>query len=218
MPVRDAHLLDSSVSSSISHSLSWTVAHGTLGAPERNWFPWLTWQGIRAGVRVRVPRLPTPQNQSFESWARAFDEQAGPLNEHTIVIGHSTGVPFLLQLLQRRSTKVAAAFLVSGFAEALPIEQRPEMRPLIQSFVDFPFDGAVLRRLAGRFECFHGADDEIVPLAAGERLARLLKCPLRVIPEGRHLNTEARLFEFPALLEAVQNASEAVRAQASADV
>lgn len=188
---------------SISRFSRWVVAHGTLGAPERNWFPWLTWQGIRAGVQVRVPRLPTPHGQSFESWAQAFDAQAGPIGRDTIVIGHSTGVPFLLQYLQRRRIEVGAAFLVSGFISGLDDERYPELKPLLESFIDFDFDGGALRELCPEFRCFHGDDDEVVPLARGQEVARLLEAPLEVIAGGRHLNTESRLFEFPVLLSAL---------------
>jgi predicted alpha/beta hydrolase family esterase len=185
--------------------LRWIVAHGTLGAPERNWFPWLTWQGIKAGTKVRVPRLPTPTNQSYENWLRAFDEQVGALDDRCVVIGHSTGVPFLLRTLQERQIRVAAGFFVSGFVDELPRNDILEpMRPLIASFVDFGFDGAAVSKLITTTRCFHGDNDDIVPLEWGQRVATAMACPMEIVAGGRHLNTEAGLFEFPALLRAIE--------------
>ena len=192
----------------------WTIAHGTLGAPERNWFPWLTWQGVRAGVRVRVPRLPTPTGQSFDAWAREFDAQAGPIDERTVIIGHSTGVPFFLQYLQRTGRRAGAAFFVSGFAEPIEISAHPEMKPLLKTFVAFDFDFPQIRALLGSAACFHGDDDEIVPLAAGQRVADGLGCPLHVVKGGKHLNTEAGRFEFPELLAQIEFATARLRSDA----
>ena len=178
----------------------WIVAHGTLGAPERNWFPWLAWQGLRNGKTVRVPRLPTPHDQSYDSWNDAFVRQAPALGTHVALIGHSTGVPFLLQHLQRTGQKAGRVVLVSGFVGPLDFSAHPELEPLVRTFVDFPFDWEKLRGLATSYHCFHGDDDDLVPLALGQRVADGLGVPLAVIPGGQHLNTEAKRFEFDEIL------------------
>jgi predicted alpha/beta hydrolase family esterase len=185
--------------------LHWSIAHGTFGAPERNWYPWLTWQGIRHGTVVRVPRLPTPKNQSYATWHAAFEDQAGPIDERSVVIGHSTGVPFLLRYLQESQARIAAAFFVSGFAMELPLVGHEELRPLLKSFVDFDFDGSKIAPLAPVMQCFHGDNDDVVPFAAGLGVAKLLGCPMETIKGGRHLNTEAGIFEFQELLRAIQS-------------
>ena len=182
----------------------WIVAHGTLGRPERNWFPWLTWQGLVEGKSVVVPRLPTPGGQSFESWSNAFDQQIGaPIDNATALIGHSTGVPFLLRYLQRANQKVARVALVSGFAEPLDLSAYPEMQSLLRTFVDEDFNWSHLRTLCAQYICFHGDDDDVVPVEKGAAVARGLKVPLRLISGGKHLNTEAKRFDFVELRDAL---------------
>jgi hypothetical protein len=173
------------------------IVHGTRSAPERSWFPWLTWQLLRHQVQVVVPRLPTPRDQSLTSWTSAFAAQVAPVDESTLLIGQSTGCPFLLHLLAGPGPAVAGTVLVAAFSRPLAIE---EGRALIASFVAGPFDWAAIRRRAGRPVCFHGDDDPVVPLACGREVAGALGAPLEVVRGGGHLNTAAGFLEFPALL------------------
>ncbi len=49
------------------------IIHGTGGSPKGNWFPWLKEILENEGCKVFIPRFPTPENQSLESWFRVFD-------------------------------------------------------------------------------------------------------------------------------------------------
>ena len=94
--------------------------------------------------------------------------------------------------------------MVSGFVGPLPESTPAKLRSLVATFIDFPFDGRQLRQKCSSFRCFHGDDDDVVPLAAGRAVAELVGAPLTVVPGGRHLNTEAGVFEFPALLQELE--------------
>ena len=64
------------------------IVHGSFGSPEENWFPWLKEELEKFGVKVLVPKFPTPEGQSLENWLKAFEECRQHLNEETILVGH----------------------------------------------------------------------------------------------------------------------------------
>ena len=43
------------------------ILHGAYGAPDTNWFPWLSDHLMRSGHDVSVPKLPTPEGQSLQA-------------------------------------------------------------------------------------------------------------------------------------------------------
>ena len=65
--------------------------------------------------QVFVPRFPTPENQSLESWLKVFEDYRQYLNEDTIVVGHSLGPAFLLSVLETLDHPIKYAYFVSSF-------------------------------------------------------------------------------------------------------
>lgn len=104
------------------------IIHGAYGHPGENWFPWLRKELETLGFQVFVPRFPTPENQTLDSWMKVFSQYK--LDEETILVGHSLGVPFILSLVEK--FKVRACFLVAGFC-TLPENQFKEgMRTFVK--------------------------------------------------------------------------------------
>src|SRR3989344_4874506 len=89
------------------------IIHGVGGYPEENWFPWLKKQLEQLGHNVVVPQFPTPENQTLSSWLEVLEQYKQFLTPATIFVGHSLGVPFVLNILEKYPAK--AAFLVAGF-------------------------------------------------------------------------------------------------------
>lgn len=87
------------------------IIHGTGGSPEGNWFPWLSKELNKLGHEAYVPKFPTPEGQSLESWLKVFEDYKKYINEETILVGHSLGAAFLLSLLEHLDQPVKASFL-----------------------------------------------------------------------------------------------------------
>ena len=178
------------------------ITHGTGGSPEGNWFPWLGGELRRRGVQALIPRYPTPQGQSLESWLTAFDSACGSLRSGDILVGHSIGAAFALRLLERSAVPVAACLLAAGFVRQLGLEA---FDPLNASFVSGPFDWAAIRGRSRSFVCWHGSDDPYVPLAFGMELAGALLVSPRIVPRGGHLNAKSGHLRFPELLSCLED-------------
>ena len=95
------------------------IIHGSFGTPQENWFPWLRGELEKEGCSVFVPRFPTPQNQSLESWLKAFEKYRQHLGKDSVLVGHSLGPAFILNLLETTKKPVKACFFVAGFVGSL---------------------------------------------------------------------------------------------------
>jgi hypothetical protein len=173
------------------------IIHGTGGHPDRNWFPWLKQQVLVLGYDASIPAFPTPEGQSLPTWKTAFREQIGSLASNMILVGHSIGAGFALNLLEDASQPVIATYLVAGFLGRLGI---PEFDVLNESFVCRDFDWQKILTNIGHSHIFHSDNDPYVPLSKGEDLAKKLKIKATLVPGAQHINEEAGYLTFPLIL------------------
>jgi len=179
------------------------IFHGTDGAPEGNWFPWLKAELEKLGHEVFVPKLPTPENQSIDSWCAATREQVPfTFGRNTILVGHSLGATWILEILsQPRPEPIRASFLVSGFLGDIGQEFFDTHN---HEFTHYPFDWAKIQKNAGKVTVLHGTDDPYVPTTLSEELAENLGVRPIPIKNGGHLNAEAGYTKFPVLLKLIK--------------
>ena len=173
------------------------IVHGAYGSPDENWFPWLATELRARGVRVDVPTFPTPEGQSLSAWRSAFQNQVGPTTPDMVLVGHSLGPAFILQLLSSTQTRIRGTFLVAPFVEPIGIERFDVPN---RTFLTRPLDWASIRARAG-FVRVYGSDND--PYVSAERtgdVARGLGTSVTRIAGGGHFNTAAGYATFPQLL------------------
>ena len=178
------------------NELKVVIIHGTQATPEDHWFPWLAGALRREGVQVLVPRFPTPEGQCLESWKMIFAEEVGELDRYTVLVGHSIGAAFALQLLQASAVPISGAFLVAGFARQLG---NAEFDRLNETFVGVRFNWPAIRQTAKSFKVYNSDNDPYGPLEFGQETADGLGVPLTVIENGGHLNAAAGYRKFELL-------------------
>jgi predicted alpha/beta hydrolase family esterase len=174
------------------------IIHGTGGSPEGNWFPWLASELQTLGLEVIVPRMPTPENQSLQTWLAAFEEQVGTIDQTTTVIGHSIGAVCLLRILEQAASPIGCSVFVAGLTGRIGI---PEFDFLNATFVERPFKWETIRQNAGLVICLSGDNDPYVPLAQGLEIAKNLHVTPTLVKGGGHLNAGSGYLTFPLLLE-----------------
>jgi hypothetical protein len=87
------------------------LIHGTEGSPNENWFPWLKTSLEKKGHKCIVPQFPTPDGQCLDSWLEVIDQEVGVLHTSDMLVGHSTGVIFSLNVLNRISHQIKSTAL-----------------------------------------------------------------------------------------------------------
>ncbi len=176
------------------------ITHGSYGCPEANWYPDLKAKCEERGVRVIVPRYPTPEGQSLENWLSVFKSEVGELSSRTIMIGHSIGATFNMRLLEMSKTPVLASYFVSGSISHLG---KPEYRQMMSTFVDPPFKWDRIKENMGVVKIYHAYDDDIVPYEKAEEISAQLGIKVNGISSGGHFIAESGYRSFEVLTDDV---------------
>jgi predicted alpha/beta hydrolase family esterase len=178
------------------------IIHGAYGAPKENWFPWLSEKLKAEGHNVSVPALPTPDGQNLSNWLNEFKRQIGELQEDMILVGHSLAPGFILNLLERSTTRVSAIFFVSGFLGKLGLK---DFDPINETFVCCQFDWEKIKNNTGGIFVYNSDDDPYVPLEKGKELSQNLGVELNIIHNAGHINADAGYKKIPFLLKSINS-------------
>ena len=174
------------------------IVHGTEGNPEGNWFPWLKQELEKLGCQVFVPRFPTPVGQNLTNWLKELDAHKEYIGKDTILVGHSLGPAFILNVLERLDHPVKAAFLVAGFTGRLGFQHFDDLN---STFADKEFDWDRIRKNCKQFYILNSDNDPYVPLEKGKELVKRLKTKLTIVKGAGHMNQEFGYTKFDLLLE-----------------
>jgi len=174
------------------------IFHGVGGHPQENWFPWLQKELKALGHNLFIPQFPTPDNQTLDQWLNVLDSYQDKFNEDTILIGHSLGVPFCLNVLEKYSAK--AAFLVAGFVGKAENEFDEGMK----TFAQREFDWKQIKEHCQQYKIYHSDNDPYISLDKPQRIADQLKVEITVVPGAGHFNESAGYTTFDLLLSDIE--------------
>jgi len=181
------------------------IIHGSFGHPKENWFPWLKNELEKLGCKVFVPKFPTPENQSLENWLKVFKDYEKHLGENTIMVGHSIGSAFILNVLEKLNHPIKAAFLVAGFIGKLNSEEVDEIN---KSLAEKEFDWNKIKENCRQFALYQSNNDPYVPVKKGKELEGKLGAKLTLVKNAGHFNEKAGYTKFELLLEDIQKVLE----------
>ncbi|MFA6991897.1 MAG: alpha/beta hydrolase [Candidatus Gracilibacteria bacterium] len=173
------------------------IIHGVGGTPEENWFPWLKSELEKIGHKVIIPQFPTPENQTLKNWMKIYESYQKDFTEPPILIGHSLGVPFILDILEKYPAK--SAYLVSGFVDKADNKFDSGMKTFAQKLFDWP----TIKTNCKTFAIFHSDNDPYIKLEKGQEVAKLLDTPLTFIKNAGHFNETSGYTKFPLLLNTI---------------
>ncbi len=177
------------------------IIHGSYGSPEENWFPWLAAEVEKLGISSIVPKFPTPEGQSLDSWRNSFFQQINVIEENMVFVGHSLGPGFILKMLQETETQILGSFFVSAFLGELGLD---DFDPINKTFVTGKFDWPKIRKNAGKIHIYNSDNDPYVPIEKGHEIAKNLGVELTIIEGGGHINAGAGYTTFPLLFEDIK--------------
>jgi len=177
------------------------IIHGAFGNPEENWFPWIKNELENLGHNVYIPKFPTPENQNLESWRKIFKDYEQYLNEDCIVIGHSLGPAFLLNILENINFKIKGAFFVAGFLNLLGNNTFDSIN---KTFIDNKFNFEKIRNNCEKFFVYHSDNDPYIPIKFGEELAEKVNGNFVLVENAGHFNEISNYIKFNLLLEDIK--------------
>lgn len=169
--------------------------HGYKASSQTNFFPWLKEELIRRGHEVVAPDLPNPEAPDPDEWTKALLEEVGPVDDETIVVGHSIGAAEALRFLEAAEARSTVKGCVLVAPPWMIKDER--FRGFFMSELDFD----VLMWKASRFTIIHSHDDQVIPFDHAKKYANVLHAKLVERNEGEgHFQGET----YPVILEEIE--------------
>jgi len=78
---------------------------------DKHWIPWINKKLSEKKIETFVPLMPEPWAPNYKNWRKKFDRL--PVNEDSILIGHSCGCAFLVRWLGEIKQKINKLILVA---------------------------------------------------------------------------------------------------------
>ena len=148
-------------------------------------------------MQVFLPQFPIEEGQqTLQNWL----ETISPLREYltgSIMVGHSLGVPFILNILNYWDVKIKAAFLVGGFGEQHSAQGEPNM----DEFAAKDFDWNKIKGNCESFYIIHSDNDPYVPLDNQDDFRDKLDSKIIIEHNKGHFNSKAGVTELPVVFE-----------------
>lgn len=173
------------------------IFYGTDCNENTSWLPWLKNKLIGRGIECLIPNLPTPENQTFQTWAKIT--KSIQINEDDIVIGWSTGAIFAVRYLYENNIHINKLLLISGFNNY--IGHVPFIDNINKDF--FMKDISVAKEIAKAILCIKSQNDPFITQDALNNFAKKLDAKTINIKDGGHFNTDAGFQTFPELLKLI---------------
>lgn len=82
---------------------------------QKHWLPWLKKELEARGYQVFLPELPKPYEPVYEDWLAVLKQI--PLDEETLLVGHSCGGGFFVRYLSENNQKVGPVVLVAPWID-----------------------------------------------------------------------------------------------------
>ena len=121
-------------------------------ASDKHWIPWMREQMQKNKIQVFTPLMPEPWKPDYAVWKKEFEKI--PVDEHTVVVGHSCGGAFLVRWLGETQRKVKKLILLAG--AKIPADDANEV---IRNLYDFDIDPRI-RDNVGEIAILISDDDE----------------------------------------------------------
>lgn len=164
--------------------------NGCVQVRRSNWYGWLSRELTSAGIEVALVDMPDPHGASERLWLATCRDELR-CDEHTVVVGHSSGAACAMRLAE--TTKLGGLCLVSAYHTDLGDEGEAAA-----GYFSRPWRWEAIRANVGAFGIvqYGAADDCFLPLSEQEHVASLLRADFRRM-DGRSHYMDA---DFPELL------------------
>lgn len=97
------------------------ILHGSGSTPNDVWYPWLKQELQEKGYKVSAPILTADDPAPLSVWLPlALKEN---YDAETVLVGHSSGAPLILSVLENLNVKVKQAIIVAGFITPLAVDK-----------------------------------------------------------------------------------------------
>ena len=175
------------------------ILQGTGETQESFWLPYVKKELEKRSYSVWLPQLPNDENPDIKE-TLPFVLKGGAFNRETVLIGHSSGCPLILSVLENIKEKIKKAILVAGYFEPLP---EPDEYLALQK----SYDWKRIREHSGDFVFINSTND---PWGCNDKQGRKMFDKLGgvlIINNEGHMGSDSfkqPYKEFPLIVKLVE--------------
>ncbi len=181
------------------------ILHGTGEGPQYMWLPWIKKKLEEQGFKVFLPLLPNTDDPKLEEQTNYCLENLD-INEETILIGHSSGCPLMLSILEQTPKVIKKAILVAGYTKPLKID------PANTKSIKEDFKWETIKKHCNEFVILNSDND---PWGADDNQGRYIQEKIGgkfILMKGQghmgSLSFNEPYMEFPFLLQLIDGTKE----------
>ncbi len=161
----------------------------------KHWIPWTRRELNARGILTQVPLLPEPWAPVYEKFRVEFEKY--PVNESTILIGHSCGGAFLVRWLGDTKQKIDTLILVAPWKISDPDKVSRDL------YYEYPIDQSIPSRVR-RIVMFTSDDEEEDGKKSVQIFHEALGGELIELPGRGHFTTDSMGTDaFPEVLQEI---------------
>jgi predicted alpha/beta hydrolase family esterase len=181
----------------IIHGSPRDLEHWIPIGDKRRWMSWVKEELEKRGVATFTPTMPNPVEPRYTAWKEEFEKL--PVNEDSVLVGHSAGGAFLPRWLGENQQRVKKLILVAPGKNIGTYPNAEHNRELY----DFEINPEIKERI-GKITIFTSPEE---PPHRQKNIALykdLLNAEVVSIPgRGHFVYDDMGTNEFPELLEAI---------------
>lgn len=164
---------------------------------DKHWIPWTMSKLSKINIDVKMPFMPNPWEPVYEDFKAEFEKY--PVNENTILIGHSCGCSFLVRWLGETKTKVDKLILVA------PWKIREGSLKFEMEFYHFLIDPTIGERV-NQIVIFTSNNEKADGKKGAQMFGDALGGEIIELPNhGHYTQKDMGIVEFPELIEIIKN-------------
>lgn len=177
------------------------VIHGYTASPDENWYPWFQKLATEQHFNLNILRLDPSTHPQLSVWQSQIEQQAGRLDENSIVIAHSLGTIAALDYLSKHliHQRIRQLVLIAGFNGRLG--RLDEVNPFIDAAqIDFEL---LKCQIEHRVVIYSEGDHHVLPKFSIEQ-AKSLDAELIVARHQGHFIDSEGCTELPEVWQVIQ--------------
>ena len=177
------------------------LVHCWDGTCEDGWYPWISNELEKLGVKVIRFNMPNTQNPVIKKWIKALDEKVDNLDKETYFIGHSIGCQTIMRYLEKKNDKIGGILFVAPWLDLLPYAVEDEdSYKTAEPWLNTPINFEKLKEATNNITCIFSSDDYFVSVNQEKEFKNKLNVKTLMIENKGHISEEDGVFELEEIL------------------
>lgn len=177
------------------------LVHCWDGNYEDGWYPWVSNELEKLGVKVIRFDMPNTENPIIEEWVRTLDEKVDSLDEETYFIGHSIGCQTIMRFLEKKNAKIGGILFVTPWFDLLPYAvEDEESYKTAKPWINTPINFEKIKELTNNIRCIFSSDDYFVSENQEKQFKDKLNAKTLMVENKGHISEEDGVFELEEIL------------------